>query len=123
MNTLPFLLLAVFVSALISSLVILLVGKMKLGLEGTGLGSALIAGVMISVVAGLATVLFGLLGMPDSSGFWGGMIHFLVTVVALVISGRLLPGIKVTALGGVLLAAAVIGLIYWLGGLALGRLI
>ena len=76
MNSLPFLLLALVMSVLISSLVIWLLGKLELGLVVERFGSAPIAGVLIGAVAGVVTVLFSLLGMQDSTDFFGGMLHF-----------------------------------------------
>lgn len=123
MNTLPFLLLAVVIIGLISAFVIWIVGKLRLGLEVDGFGSAFIAAIVIALVSGVITWLLGLAGIMDGGGLIGGLVHLVISAIVLMISARLLPGLRVAGFGGALLASIAIGAIYWLGGLALGQLI
>ncbi len=51
----------------------------------------------------------------------GGIVHLVVTAITLLMAGRLLPGLNVKGVAGVLVVAVAIGLLYWLGGLLLGR--
>jgi uncharacterized membrane protein YvlD (DUF360 family) len=108
---------------LISALAIWIVSKLGLGLEVTGFGSAFIAAIFIAFVAGTITLLLGLAGIGDSMGLTGGLIHLVITAIALLIGDRLLPGLKVAGITGALLAGVAIGAIYWLGGLLLAQII
>lgn len=123
MNTLPFLLVAVVAIGLIAGLVIWLVGKLGLGLEVSGFGSALAAGLVAAFAAGIVLVLLSMANIGDGAGLIGGVVHLVVTAGVLMISDRVLPGLKVNGIGGALLAAVAIGAFYWLGGLLLGALI
>lgn len=123
MSTLWGLLIAVAIVGLISGLVIWIVGKLRLGLEVDGFGSAFIAAFVIATVAGMITLAVSFAGMMDDGGLVGGIIHLIVSVIMLMIGGRLLPGVKVTSSVGALVASIAIGAVYWLGGLLLGLLI
>lgn len=123
MSTLWGLLIAVAIVGLISGLVIWIVGKLRLGLEVDGFGSAFIAAFVIATVAGMITLAVSFAGMMDDGGLVGGIIHLIVSVIMLMIGGRLLPGVKVTSSVGALVASIAIGAVYWLGGLLLGLVI
>jgi putative membrane protein len=123
MNTLVPLLITTAIIGLISGFVIWIVGKLRLGLEVNGFGSAFIAGIVIAFLSGIITLIFGLAGYMDSGGLVGGIVHLIISAIVLMISARLLPGFKVTGFGGALLASIAIGAVYWLGGLFLGLVI
>jgi putative membrane protein len=123
MNALPFLLIALVIIGLFSSFVIWIVSKLKLGLQVDGFGSAFVAGMVIAVVAGILTWLLGIAGISDSAGLIGGAVHLVISIIALMISARLLPGLKVAGFTGALVASIAIGAFYWLGGLLLGQVI
>jgi putative membrane protein len=123
MNTLVPLLIATAIIGLISGIVIWIVGKLKLGLEVNGFGSAFIAGIVIAFLSGIITLIFGIAGFMDSGGLTGGIVHLVISAIVLMISSRILPGFKVTGFGGALLASIAIGAVYWLGGLFLGLVI
>jgi putative membrane protein len=106
----------------ISGFVIWIVGKLGIGLEVRGFGSAFIAAIVIAAVAGIFTLLLAVAGVQDGDGLIGGIAHLIIAAVILMISARFLPGLKVSGFGGVLLAAAAIGAFYWLGGSALGQI-
>jgi putative membrane protein len=123
MNTLFPLLVATAFIGLISGFVIWIVGKLGLGLEVDGFGSAFLAGIIIAFLAGVITLFLGIAGFMDGGGLIGGIVHLIISAIALMISSRLLPGLKVKGFTGALVASIAIGAIYWLGGLLLGRLI
>ena len=123
MNTLVPLLIATAFIGLISALAIWIVSRLGLGLEVSGSGSALTAGIVIAFVAGIITLLPGLAGFMDGGGLIGGIVHLFVAAIALLIGGRLLPGLRVAGFTGALLAAVAIGALYWIGGLLLAKII
>jgi putative membrane protein len=123
MSTLFGLLIAVTIIGLISSIVILIVSKLQLGLEVDGFGNAFIAAFIIAIVAGLITWLLSILGVQDSQGFIGGIVHFVISVGALLISARILSGLRIAGLIGAIVASVAIGAVYWLGGLLLGLIV
>jgi len=123
MNTFLPLLVVTAVIGLISGFVIWIVRKLRLGLDVHGFGSAFIAGIVIAVVAMIITMLLGFAGLQDSNGLIGGLVHLVISAIALMISDRLLPGLKVAGFTGALVASIVIGAVYWLGGLMLGMII
>jgi putative membrane protein len=123
MNTLVPLLVTTAIIGLISGIVIWIVGKLRLGLEVSGFGSAFLAGIIIAFLAGVITLFLGIAGFMDSGGLIGGIVHLIISAIVLMISARLVPGFKVTGFGGALLASIAIGAVYWLGGLFLGLVI
>lgn len=123
MNTLWGLLIAVAIVGLISGFVIWIVGKLKLGLEVSGFGSALIAAIVIAVVAGIITWLLSIAGVQDGGGLIGGIVHLIISAIILMISDKFLSGLKVAGFAGALVASIAIGAVYWLGGLLLGMVI
>ncbi len=108
---------------LISGFVIWIVGKLRLGLEVDGFGSAFIAGIVIAFVAGIITFILGIAGIMDGGGLIGGVVHLIISAIVLMISDRFLSGLKVAGFVGALLASIAIGAVYWLGGLLLGMII
>lgn len=123
MNTFVPLLITTAIIGLISGFVIWIVGKLRLGLEVSGFGSAFLAGIIIAFLAGIITLFLGIAGFMDSGGLIGGIVHLIISAIVLMISARLLPGFKVTGFGGALLASIAIAAVYWLGGLFLGLVI
>jgi putative membrane protein len=123
MSTLFGLLIAVTIIGLISSIVILIVSKLHLGLEVDGFGNAFIAAFIIAIVAGLITWMLSILGVQDSQGFIGGIVHLVISVGALLISARILSGLRIAGLIGAIVASVAIGAVYWLGGLLLGLIV
>lgn len=123
MNTFLPLLVITAVIGLISGFVIWIVGKLRLGLDVHGFGSAFIAGIVIAVGAMIITMLLGFADLQDSNGLIGGLVHLVISAIVLMISARLLPGLKVAGFTGALVASIVIGAVYWLGGLMLGMII
>ena len=98
-------------------------GKLRLGLEVDGFGSAFIAAFVIAIVSGIITWLFSIAGLLDGSGLFGGIIHLIISAIVLMVTSRILPGLKVYGFVGALVASIAIGAVYWLGGLLLGMVI
>jgi len=107
------LLIGVVIGALISGVVIWIVSKLGLGLEVDGFGSAFIAAIIIAVVGGIITWLLDLLGISIDGGWLGALIHLIIAAVVLLISDRLLKGLRVAGFVGALVAAIAIGVVYW----------
>lgn len=123
MNTFIPLLIVTAIIGLISGFIIWIVGKLRLGLKVDGFGSAFIAGIVIAVVAMSITLLLSFSGVQDSEGLVGGIVHLIISAIVLMISDKLLPGLKVAGFTGALVASIAIGAVYWLGGLLLGLVI
>lgn len=122
MNTLWGLLIEVAIVGSLSGLVIWMVGRLGLGLEVDGFGSAFLAAIVIAIVSGLITWLLSIAGIQDGNGLIGGIVHLMISALTLMVCGRFLPGLKVAGLLGALAASFAIGAVYWLGGLLLGRI-
>ena len=120
MNTLWGLLISVAIIGLASGFVIWIVGRLGLGLEVDGFGTAFVAAIVIAVIAGIITLLLTAAGVQDSEGLIGGVVHLIISAVVLMISDRILSGLKIAGFAGALLAVIAIGAFYWLGGLVLG---
>lgn len=110
------LLIGIVLGALISGLVIWIVGKLGLGLEVDGFGSAFIAAIIIAIVGGVINWLLGILGVTIGGGWLGAIIHLIIAAIVLLISDRLLKGLRVAGFVGALIAAIAIGAVYWLLG-------
>jgi putative membrane protein len=112
----------ILIAALISGFVIWIVGKLGLGLEVSGFGAAFIAAIIIAVVGGLINWLLGALHITIGGGCLGGIINLIVAAIVLLISGRIVPGLKVKGFLGAMVAAIAIGVVAWLLSLLLGAL-
>jgi putative membrane protein len=123
MMTIVGLLIGVVVGALISGVVIWIVSKLGLGLEVDGFGSAFIAAIIIAVVGGIITWLLDLLGISIAGGWLGAIIHLIIAAVVLMISDRLLKGLRVAGFVGALVAAIAIGAVYWVLAWLIGLLV
>ena len=117
------LLIGVVIGALISGVVIWIVSKLGLGLEVDGFGSAFIAAIIIAVVGGIITWLLDLLGISIDGGWLGALIHLIIAAVVLMISDRLLKGLRVAGFTGALVAAIAIGVVYWVLAWLVGLLV
>ena len=123
MSTLWGLLIAVVIVGTISGCVIWMVGRLGLGLEVHGFGSAFLAAIVIAVVTGFITWVLSMAGVQDGEGLIGGIVHLMISAFILMVCGRFLPGLKVDGFVGAMAASIAIGAVYWLGGLLLGRIL
>jgi putative membrane protein len=110
------------VGALISGFVIWIVSKLGLGLEVDGFGAAFIAAIVISLVGSVITQLLGLV-ISIEGGWVGAIVHLIIAVVVLLISDRLLKGLRVAGFVGALVAAIAIGVVYQILGWLVGLLV
>ena len=104
---------AVLLTALISGILIWIVGKLGLGLEVDGFGPALVAGITIALVGGAVTWAMMALGIRIKSGLLRAAINIVLGAVVLLICGQLLPGLTVNGFAGALVASIAIGVIAW----------
>ncbi len=110
------LLIVIAVGGFISGIVIWIVSKLNLGLEVDGFVSAFIAAIIIAMVGGLVNWLLSVIGISIGGGWLGGIVHFIIGAIVLVISDRVYEGIRVAGFVGALIAAIAIGVIHFLLG-------
>jgi uncharacterized membrane protein YvlD (DUF360 family) len=105
--------LSIVIAALISGLIIWIVGKLGLGLEVSGFRAAFIAAIVIAVISGLISWLLGTLGLNISGGLLGALTHLVVAAFVLILSTAFVPGLKVKGVLGAMVAAIAIGAMSW----------
>ncbi len=114
------LIIGILISALLSGVIIWIVGKIGLGLEVDGFGSAFIAGFVIAIIGGLLTWLLGALGITIGGGLLGAIIHLIIAAVFIYLAGSFVSGLRVKGFSGALIAAIAIGVVAWLASLVVG---
>lgn len=107
------------------AVVLLIVGRLGLGLSVDGFVPAFIASAVISIVAGVIIWALGFIGISvGGPGLLGAIVSLVVSAIVLLISDRFVSGLKVNGFAGALIAAlaygAVVWLINWLLGWVLG---
>ena len=110
------LLIGIVIGALISGLVIWIVSKLGLGLEVDGFGAAFIAAIIIAIVGGIINWLLGVLGISFGGNWLAAVIQLIIAAVVLLISDRILKGLRVAGFVGALVATIAIGAVYFLIG-------
>jgi len=108
------LLIGLIIAILIAAVVIWIVSKLNLGLSVDGYGSAIIAAIVIGIVNAIVFWLLGLLRITVGGGFLGPVVLLIIAAVVLLLSDKILPGMKVDGFLGAIIAAIAIGVIYWL---------
>ena len=108
------LLLGLFIVILFAAVVIWIVSKLNLGLSVDGYGSAIIAAIVIGIVNAIVFWLLGLLGISVGGGFWGAVVLLIVAAVVLLLSDKILPGMKVDGFLGAIIAAIAIAVVDFL---------
>lgn len=99
----------------IGAVILIILSKLGLGLTVDGFGPAFIASAVITVVSAVVTWLLGLIGIGvGGAGLWGALVTLVVAAVVLMISARIVPGMKVNGFVGALIAAIGYGIIVWL---------
>lgn len=97
------------------AVVLMIVGRLGLGLSVDGLGAAFIASAVISIVAGVIIWALGYFGISvGGPGFLGALVSLVVSAVVLLISDRFVSGMKVNGFIGALTAAIAYGVVVWL---------
>lgn len=110
------------VGLIVSAVVILIVGRLNLGLTVSGFGAAFIAAIVIAVVAAVVVWLLGVLGITIGGGILGTIVYLIVAAVVLMISDRFVPGMSVHGFTGAIVAAIAIAVVYWILIYVLGLL-
>jgi putative membrane protein len=106
----------------LGAVILMVISRLNLGLTVESFGAAFIASIVISFIGGIATWLLTLIGFPfDNIKLIGALLMVVVAAVVLMISDRLLKGLKVNGFAGALIAAVAYGvgvfLINWVIGL------
>jgi putative membrane protein len=100
---------SIVIAALISGLIIWIVGKLHLGLEVSGFRAAFFAAIVIAVISGLLEWLLTTLGLNIGGGLLGALTHLVVAALVLILSTAFVPGLKVKGVLGALIAVIAIG--------------
>jgi putative membrane protein len=116
------LLFGALLGALVSAVIIWIVGKLGLGMEVDGFGPALLTGILMGVITAVIQWLLGLVNFAPQ-GFWVFLTALVTSAVALLLASRVVKGVRVSGfLGAVIAALGMAGvswLITWLVGLIL----
>jgi putative membrane protein len=102
------------IAILVAAVVIWIVSKLNLGLSVDGYGSAIIAAIVIAIVNAIVFWLLGLLGITIFVGFLGFVVLLIIAAVVLILSDKILPGMKVDGFLGAIIAAIAIVVVKWL---------
>jgi putative membrane protein len=99
----------------VGAVVLMIIGRLGLGLTVDGFGAAFIASAVISIVAAIITWLIGLIGIKvGNPTLIGALVSLIVAAVVLLVSDRFVKGLKVNGFGGAIIAAISYGVIAWL---------
>lgn len=108
------LIIGLLIGAFFSGFIIWIVGRMGLGIEVNGFGTAFIAALVIAVLTALIHWIWTLFGYSPPSGLWGAIIALIVSAGILVSAGSFVKGLKVNGFSGALIASAAIAAVAWL---------
>jgi putative membrane protein len=106
-------LLNIAIYLVVSAIVILIVGKMNLGLTVKSFGSAIMAAIVIALVAGLIVWGLGIFGITLTGGWLAAIVNLIVAALVLMIADKFLPGTEVHGFMGAIIAALAIGVVGW----------
>ena len=105
------------IGALIFGLVIWVIAKLGLGIEVDSYGWAVAAGVIISAFSNFfATII------PDISGILGAIISLVVAAIVILLSDKILRGMRTKGFTGAIVAAISIGVVQFIFLVLLGVL-
>lgn len=122
MGSLIALLLGWALAMVLGAVILMVISRLNLGLTVESFGAAFIASIVISFIGGIVSWLLTLIGFPfDNLKLIGALLVVVIAAVILMISDRLLSGLKVNGFSGALIAAVAYGvgvfLINWVIGL------
>jgi putative membrane protein len=104
--------------------VLLIVGRLGLGLIVRDFRAALIASAVISIVSGLIHWLLGSIGFSlVNPNLLGAIISLLISALVLLISDRFVKGMMVSGYVGAIIAAVSYGIVAWLLQTLVGMLV
>lgn len=97
------------------AVVLMIVGRLGLGLSVDGFVPAFIASAVISIVAGVIIWVLSLINISvGGPGPLGAIVSLVVAAIVLLISDRFVKGMKVNGFVGALIAAIAYGVVVWL---------
>ena len=106
-------LMSALVYLVVSAVVILIVGKLNLGLTVKSFGSAVMAALVIAIVGGLVVWALGIFGITLSGGLLAALVNLIIAAAVLMIADKFLPGMEVHGFMGAIIAALAIGVVGW----------
>lgn len=106
-------LLSAAVYLVVSAIVILIVGKLNLGLTVKSFGSAILAAIVIALVAALVVWGLGLFGITLTGGWLAAIVNLIVAALVLMVADKFLSGMEVHGFMGAIIAALAIGVVGW----------
>ena len=101
------------VATIVNGLIIWTVSSLKLGLWVRGFLTALIAAIVIATIGTVVRFVLAAIGVPNLGGIPGFVERLIISVVVLMASDKLLPGLTVHGFKGAIIAALAIGVIMW----------
>ncbi|HZO26887.1 MAG TPA: phage holin family protein [Chloroflexota bacterium] len=101
------------VATIVNGLIIWTVSSLKLGLWVRGFLTALIAAIVIATIGTVVRFVLAAIGVPNLGGIPGFVERLIISVVVLMASDKLLPGLTVHGFKGAVIAALAIGVIMW----------
>ena len=113
----------ILLGAVVTGLIIWIVGKLGLGLEVSGFGPAYVAAIVIAVLNGLIVWLLGALGVTIGGGILGVIIHLVIAAIVLIAAGNFVKGLVVKGFSGAIVGAVAIALVGWLVAWAVAALV
>jgi putative membrane protein len=109
------LLISLVLAWVMGAVILMIIGRLGLGLSVDGFGAAFVASAAITVVAGVIIWLLGLIGIiVGGPGLLAGLVTLVVSAIVLLVSDRFVKGMKVNGFGGAIIAAIAYGVITWL---------
>lgn len=99
----------ILLAAIVSGVIIWIVGKLNLGLQVDNFGWAVLAGILIGFFTNLLSKL-----IPTTDGIIQLVINLVISAVVIFASGALLKGMTVKGYSGALIAAVAIAVINFL---------
>lgn len=106
-------LMSALIYLVVSAVVILIVGKLNLGLTVKSFGSAIMAALVIALVAGLVVWGIGFFGITLTGGLLAAIVNLIVAALVLMIADKFLSGMEVHGFMGAIIAALSIGVVGW----------
>ena len=102
----------ILIGALLSAVIIWIVGRLGIGIEVDGFGPAIIAALVIAVISQVLTWVLGLLGIEML--LLGAIVHLIIAALVLMLAGNFVSGLRVKGFLGAVIAALAIGAVGWL---------